>query len=232
MKDSFEPIDKPNGSFLGKINGNLASTILDSIEAFICIIDITQLKLIWTNKYLSKRLGYTTDEFANMTSAEIMDLVQPCFQARFSESIKRWQDQQKNEETVVLQVRSRNGSSFWLVANSTIYDVDHAGNVQYLLVSATEIDIAQINGLVNTFVEEEPEHPTSDRIKSLSARERKILRLIVNCNTDKEISEILSISIHTAKTHRKRIIRKLGVKNSRTLIKYAVEINLVELPKT
>ncbi len=108
----------------------------------------------------------------------------------------------------------------------------HAGNVKYLLVSGTEIDMAQINGLVNTFVEEEPAHPSSDRIKSLSARERKILRLIVNCNTDKEISEILSISIHTAKTHRKRIIHKLGVKNSRTLIKYAVEINLVEQPKT
>ncbi len=124
MKDSFESMESPVGSFLGKINGNLASTILDSIEAFICIIEITQLKLIWTNKYFSKRLGYTADEFTNMTSAEIMALVQPCFQARFSESIKRWQDQQKNEETLVLQVRSKDNRLIWLVANSAIYDVD------------------------------------------------------------------------------------------------------------
>jgi PAS domain S-box-containing protein len=225
-------MENPVASFLGKINGNLASTILDSIETFICIVDITNLKFLWTNKYFAKRLGYSAEEFNDMTGDEIMSLVQPCFQQKLSESIKRWSDLQKIEETLVLQVRSKDDNSIWLVANSTIYDVDHAGNVQYLLISATEIDITQINGLVNTFVEEEPAHPSSDRIKLLSARERKILRFIVNCNTDKEISEKLSISIHTAKTHRKRIIHKLGVKNSRTLIKYAVEINLVEQPKT
>jgi DNA-binding CsgD family transcriptional regulator len=231
MKDSFEAMEKPVVSFLGKINGNLANTILDSIEAFICIIDITQLKILWTNKYSSKRMGYTADEFNMMTSDEIMALVQPCFQVKMSESIKQWRDQTKKEDTVVLQVRSRNHNWIWLVATSSIYEVDASGNVQYLLVYASEIDIAQITGMVNTS-EEEPAHPSSDKVKLLSARERKILKLIINCNTDKEIAEKLSISIHTAKTHRKKIIHKLGVKNSRTLIKYAVEINLVEQPKT
>jgi DNA-binding CsgD family transcriptional regulator len=231
MKDSFEPINNPIGSFLGKINGNLANTILDSIEAFICIIDIMQLRILWTNKYSSKRMGYTADEFNRMTPDEITALVQPCYQLKMSESIKRWRDQKKKEDTVVLQVKSRDHGWIWLVANSSIYEVDELGNVQYLLVSATEIDIAQINGMVNTSAEEEPAHPSSDKVKLLSVRERKILRYIINCNTDKEISEKLSISIHTAKTHRKRIIHKLGVKNSRTLIKYATEISLVEQSK-
>ncbi len=57
-------------------------------------------------------------------------------------------------------------------------------------------------------------------IPNLSAREIEIIKLIAEGLTNNEISEKLFISIHTTKTHRKNILKKLGFKfkNSAELI--------------
>jgi len=95
-----------------------------------------------------------------------------------------------------------------------------------LLVTATEIDIVHLNGYLKKLSEVINGNPQSEATGSLTDREKKILKLIVNGNTDKEIAVALNISIHTAKTHRKKIIHKLCLKNSRTLIRYAIEHGL------
>jgi two-component system response regulator EvgA len=46
--------------------------------------------------------------------------------------------------------------------------------------------------------------------QSLTTRERQVLKYIATGYSDKEIGEILFISISNAKTHRKRIIKKIG----------------------
>jgi DNA-binding NarL/FixJ family response regulator len=49
-----------------------------------------------------------------------------------------------------------------------------------------------------------------DDVPSLSSRETEIIHLIAEGMTNKEIAEKLFLSIHTIKTHRKNIIKKLG----------------------
>jgi DNA-binding NarL/FixJ family response regulator len=55
---------------------------------------------------------------------------------------------------------------------------------------------------------------------SLSARETEIVSLIADGKTNKEIAEKLFLSIHTIKTHRKNIIKKMGFtfKNASELV--------------
>ncbi|QHV96860.1 response regulator transcription factor [Spirosoma endbachense] len=55
---------------------------------------------------------------------------------------------------------------------------------------------------------------------SLSSRETEIVNLIAEGKTNKEIAEKLFLSIHTIKTHRKNIIKKLGFtfKNASELV--------------
>jgi DNA-binding NarL/FixJ family response regulator len=66
-------------------------------------------------------------------------------------------------------------------------------------------------------------------VGSLSKREIEILKLVVEEYSSKEISEILFISHRTVETHRKNILKKLGVKNSLGLIKLFVENKSIEL---
>lgn len=61
----------------------------------------------------------------------------------------------------------------------------------------------------------------------LSPRELEIITLIALEYSGKEISEKLFISSHTVETHRKNIMKKLGVKSTIGLVKYALKNNLI-----
>jgi DNA-binding NarL/FixJ family response regulator len=62
-----------------------------------------------------------------------------------------------------------------------------------------------------------------EKIESLlSRREIEVLRYIVNACTNDEIGENLNISRRTAETHRQNILKKLDIKNTATLMKYAM----------
>ncbi len=61
----------------------------------------------------------------------------------------------------------------------------------------------------------------------LTKREQEILRLITQAKSNDEIGSQLYISDQTVGVHRKNIMRKLGMKTTMTLIKYAIENELV-----
>lgn len=62
----------------------------------------------------------------------------------------------------------------------------------------------------------------------LTTREREILQLISNGHTDKSIAVELSLSDKTINTYRKQMLKKLNVKNTAMLVRYALENQLVQ----
>ncbi len=63
---------------------------------------------------------------------------------------------------------------------------------------------------------------------TLSERETEIAQLLAKGNTNKVVAELLHISPHTVHTHRKNIMKKLGVRSISELTIYCVSIGLVE----
>lgn len=63
----------------------------------------------------------------------------------------------------------------------------------------------------------------------LTDREKTILRLLAEGNSNKHVARELDISVRTVETHRRNIKRKLDVKTSAGLVKYAIENGIVEL---
>jgi len=61
----------------------------------------------------------------------------------------------------------------------------------------------------------------------LSPRETEIIILIALEYSGREISEKLFISSHTVETHRKNIMKKLNIKSTIGLVKYALKNNLI-----
>ncbi len=61
----------------------------------------------------------------------------------------------------------------------------------------------------------------------LSERELSILNLVKDGLLSKEISGLLSISVHTVNTHRQRILEKLNVSNTVEAINYARNLGLL-----
>jgi DNA-binding NarL/FixJ family response regulator len=62
---------------------------------------------------------------------------------------------------------------------------------------------------------------------TLTPRQQQILRLLAEGKTMKQAAAVMSISARTAETHKYQIMRKLGVKTTAALIRYAVRIKAV-----
>jgi DNA-binding NarL/FixJ family response regulator len=64
--------------------------------------------------------------------------------------------------------------------------------------------------------------PKPDPYHTLTFREREVLQLTAEGHSGTEISHRLFISPRTVETHRANLMRKLGVRNQKELIRYAV----------
>lgn len=63
--------------------------------------------------------------------------------------------------------------------------------------------------------------------QKLTRRETEILKLIVQSKSNKEIAELLYISDQTVSVHRKSIMKKLGTNTNVSLIRFALDNQLV-----
>jgi DNA-binding NarL/FixJ family response regulator len=68
-----------------------------------------------------------------------------------------------------------------------------------------------------------------ERYRSLSDRECEIFHLIAQGKTNKEIAYTLGISPKTVETHHLHIVRKLGIRDVVSLIRYAARIGIITL---
>ena len=65
--------------------------------------------------------------------------------------------------------------------------------------------------------------------KRLTPRERQIVKLVAEGNTNNAIAGLLGVSIKTVQTHRLAAMRKVGAKSSADLTLYAARNDLVQL---
>jgi len=64
--------------------------------------------------------------------------------------------------------------------------------------------------------------------QTLSSREREIVQLLAEGNSNKDVARALNISVKTAETHRSNIMRKLGFGSLPELVRYAIRNNIIE----
>ena len=111
----------------------------------------------------------------------------------------------------------------------------------YLLKNAEKDEllyaIKKINSSENYFSQEvttihkEFESNLKNNLSStteLSNREKEILILIAKQLTAAEIAEKTFISLNTVNTHKRNLLSKLNVKNTAGLVKYAIELGLLD----
>jgi two-component system, NarL family, response regulator NreC len=63
----------------------------------------------------------------------------------------------------------------------------------------------------------------ADPYQLLTAREKEVLRMTADGQSCTEIAEKLFISARTVENHRANLMRKIGVRNQKELVRYAVE---------
>ncbi|AET69488.1 response regulator containing a CheY-like receiver domain and an HTH DNA-binding domain [Desulfosporosinus orientis DSM 765] len=87
---------------------------------------------------------------------------------------------------------------------------------------STDITSTVVAGFVANFSQKEK------KPELISSREREILQLLAEGNSNKDIAQMLSLSLKTVETHRSNIMHKLGFKNITDLVLYAVRNHIIE----
>lgn len=64
--------------------------------------------------------------------------------------------------------------------------------------------------------------------EALTGREKDVLKLVAEGNSNKEIARVLDISVRTVETHRQNIKHKLDIHTAAGLTRYAMENGLVD----
>lgn len=68
-----------------------------------------------------------------------------------------------------------------------------------------------------------------NRQKDLSAREMEVFKLFAEGYSNRDIAEKLFISVRTVETHKNNIMKKINIKTTVDLVKFAIKNNIIEL---
>jgi len=70
-------------------------------------------------------------------------------------------------------------------------------------------------------------HGLQDSYDLLTEREKETLHLLAEGKSNKEVSQIMNLSVYTVETHRSNIMEKLNLHTTAEIILYAVRKKLI-----
>jgi len=83
--------------------------------------------------------------------------------------------------------------------------------------------------LVSDYLTRVQEGSERNSYDGLTEREREVLTLIAQDETNQSIANTLAISVNTVERHRENIMRKLNLHTRTELVKYAIRKGLISL---
>lgn len=89
--------------------------------------------------------------------------------------------------------------------------------------SAKSIKTAKPTKAARTTKTAKPIKPTGKRSDGLTPRQKEILKLVSQGNTNRDIARRLAISVRTVEVHRFNLMRRLKVRNVAQLLRQALQ---------
>ena len=69
----------------------------------------------------------------------------------------------------------------------------------------------------------------ADPYDALTDREKQVLKLVAEGRSNKEVAELLGISVKTAMSHREHVMEKIGVHNRTELVRFAIKQGVIRV---
>ncbi|WP_051359611.1 LuxR C-terminal-related transcriptional regulator [Adhaeribacter aquaticus] len=208
----------------------------------ISIFDISKRQILFYSSNYGKLLGYNPSDYERKGQHFFDAKIHPDDKLKLSyNSITTFKlfDNFTNDEKLnhkqINEYRILNAQNQYirLVEQHQILELDKKGQI-WLLMSVVDIspnqdDFEGINSQIFNFRTGNIislETPQKAQI-GLTKRETEILQLVKGGYLSKEISNKLSISLHTVNTHRQRFLEKLGANNSIEAVIFASKLGLL-----
>lgn len=128
-----------------------------------------------------------------------------------------------NEAYVVEALR--NGASGYLLKESSSSDLIQA--IQSVIAGQRYLSPSLVERALDTYIERVGQ-AVVDPYDMLTERERQVMQLAAEGNSNTEIAARLSIGVRTVETHRSNMLHKLGLKNQKDLMVYAMQRGFIK----
>jgi DNA-binding NarL/FixJ family response regulator len=133
-----------------------------------------------------------------------------------------------NPEFGVVRAAIEAGAAGYILKRATGHDLRHAvraaASGQMLVLSPEVAAVGPRARPRATIVDRRLENPRT----ILTSREMEVLQFIARGNSNREIAEVLQISIKTVDTHRMHLMTKLDIHDVAGLTRYAIRKGLIE----
>ena len=169
---------------------------------------------------------------ATMPDVAVMDIAMPNLSG--IEAAQRIATAQPNTAIVILSMHSdegyvlralKVGAKGYLLKDSAEGDLIEAIKAVHQGKTFFSPEISKM--LVEDYVREIRTRGAEDTYDLLTSREREILQLLAELKSNKEIAQLLNLSLYTVETHRRNLQEKLNLHSVAELILYAVRKGVI-----
>jgi two-component system, NarL family, response regulator NreC len=129
-----------------------------------------------------------------------------------------------SDEAYVLKALKA-GARGYLLKDSADHDLIAA--VQAVSEGKSYFSAAISRMLVEDYVREMQERKLEDSYDLLTTREREVLQLFAEGKNNKDVANLLNLSLYTVETHRANIFQKLNLHSSAELVLYAIRKGVI-----
>jgi len=129
-----------------------------------------------------------------------------------------------SDESYVLRALKA-GARGYLLKDSAEADLIKAVHVVYAGKSFFSPAVSKV--LLDDYVRKLKRSGAEDAYDLLTPREREVLQLIAEGKSNKDIANLLNLSVYTVESHRSNLMEKLNLKGLPELILYAVRRGII-----
>lgn len=203
---------------------NFYEYILDNVNAGI-YVNRTEGRAVWRNKKIDDMIEHSLDEINEMgVEAYSKDYFHPDDEPIFNESIKHLYDKNIGHCTSIYRQKDKNGD--WQKILSTVkVSKWYPNGFPEEAVMCGIVLSDELSGFtkIESLLKENIRLKNRIKLNTLTKREEEILKCIAQGKSTKIIADIKNISFHTVESHRKNIMKKLGINNMGDLVRFATE---------
>ena len=158
---------------------------------------------------------------------------------RFTEILSGFSPE--GQKNILLQnnyrFRHKEGHYVHLIEQNWVMETDEKGAPQLMLTHVYQLPMIhpfRVNVIIKELLPDQSyevlyatEFPEPEEKVSLSQREAEVMSLLAEGLNSEGIGQRLSISFHTVRTHRKNMLKKLGMKSTNELIAYGISHGII-----
>jgi len=215
----------------------------DVSNSGVSVFDICKRQVIFYSSNYGKLLGYLPEDYKASGQQFFADKIHPEDKLKLSiqgvstlKIFNAFSNTEKLSHKVIQEYRILNslGKYVRLIEQYQVIALDKKGQLWLLMgvvdFSPNQEEYHGIKVQLLNFKEGRtiPLDVAPQAQFDLTKREMEVLKLVKDGFLSKEISDMLSISLHTVNTHRQRFLAKLGANNSTEALKFAAKFGLLQ----